>query len=54
MVGQFTIAGVTLDAMQTNSSSARHTFQPRAGRTYGMCGNTDDPPYSKLVKEYVP
>jgi hypothetical protein len=54
MVGQFSIAGVTLDAMQTNSSNARHTFHPRAGRTYRMCGNTDDPPYSKLVKEYVP
>jgi hypothetical protein len=53
MVGQFSIAGVTLDAMQTNSSSAKHTFHPRAGRTYRMCGNTDDPPYSKLVKEYV-
>ena len=54
MVGQFSIAGVTLDAMQTNSSSAKHTFHPRAGRTYRMCGNTDDPPYSRLVKEYVP
>lgn len=54
LVGQFSIAGVTLDAMQTNSSNAKHTFRPRAGRTYRMCGNTDDPPYSKLVKEYVP
>jgi len=54
LVGQFSIAGVTLDAMQTNSSGAKHTFRPRAGRTYRMCGNTDDPPYSKLVKEYVP
>jgi hypothetical protein len=54
MNGQFSLFGVGLDAMQTNSTESKHVFYPRAGHTFHMCGNTADPPRSKLVKEYVP
>jgi hypothetical protein len=49
--GYFRIAGVALDAQQTDASSQVLKITPDAGRTAEWCGSNDSPAYAKFVKE---
>lgn len=49
--GFFSVAGVTLNANQTDASEQVFTIEPRGNRDVRVCGYDDTPKYAKLVKE---
>ena len=52
--GEFSIAGVSLDATQANSSNHRLRIIARPGRRAWICGSNRDPIYASRVKEIIP